>query len=43
MKISIQELEVPALLVMDLLKLRNASTIASNVQEWLNHEWSKNQ
>jgi hypothetical protein len=36
-----EEIEVPALLVMDSLKLHNSSTIASNVRQWLSHKWSK--
>jgi hypothetical protein len=35
------ELDIPALLMMDLLKIHNGSVIATNIWQRLNHEWSK--
>ena len=35
------ELEVPALIFLDSLKLHDAAVIARNIRAWLNHEWDK--
>jgi hypothetical protein len=36
-----EELDVPALLMMDSLKIHNCSITAKTVRQWLNHEWPK--
>jgi hypothetical protein len=36
-----EELDVTALLMMDLMKIHNGSVTATNIWQWLNHEWSK--
>jgi hypothetical protein len=35
------DLEVPALIHLDSLKLHDGAVIARNIRTWLNHEWDK--